>query len=77
MTGLTFIYTPQSSGLSVNQQSKIIELVDGSGLYSSSKKMNTKWKNMRRLIDDLENDPNVRLLIGPALTDRLRGLDFF
>ena len=52
--------------------------VDGEwNFYSSTKKMNTKWKNMRRLIDDLENDPNVRLLIGPALTDRLRGLDFF
>ena len=61
-------------GLSVEHQNKIIDLVNGRGLYASSKRMNTQWKDMRKLIDDLECDPNVRALIGPALTDRLREL---
>ena len=74
MTGMEFIYTSQSMGLSVEHQSKIIELADGRGLYSSSKRMNIRWKDMRKLIDDLESQPNVRSLIGPPLTDRLRNL---
>lgn len=74
MTGLEFIYTGHSMGLSVEHQNKIIDLVNGRGLYASSKRMNTQWKDMRKLIDDLECDPNVRALIGPALTDRLREL---
>ena len=71
MTGLEFIYTPQSMGLSVDQQSKIIDLADGRGMFSSNRKMNVKWRDMRNLISDLNADPKVKSLIGSQLTERL------
>ena len=77
MTGLEFTYTKHSMGLSIENQNKVIELADGRSVYSSNKRMNTQWKDIRNLINDLEHDPNVRARIGPALTDRLRGLDTF
>lgn len=72
MTGLEFIYTPSATGMSVEHQDKLIELVDGRGMYSSSKKMNVKWKDMRNLLNDLHSNPNVRAFLGPNLTERLQ-----
>lgn len=77
MTGLEFTYTKHSMGLSIENQNKVIELADGRSVYSSNKRMNTQWKDIRNLINDLEHDPNVRARVGPALTDRLRELDTF
>jgi len=71
MTGLEFIYTSGSRGLSVEHQNKIIELVDGRGMYSSSRKMNVKWKDIRNLINDLNTNPNVKSLIGNQLAEYL------
>ena len=71
MTGLEFIYTPSASGLTVEQQSRLIELVDGRGMYSSQRKMNVRWRDMRSLINDLEVDANSRSLIGQAITQQL------
>ena len=71
MTGLEFIYTPSASGLTVEQQSRLIEVVDGRGMYSSQRKMNVKWRDMRSLINDLEVDANARSLIGQAITRQL------
>ena len=71
MTGLEFIYTPTANGLTVEQQSRLIELVDGRGMYSSQRKINVKWRDMRSLINDLEVDAKVRSLIGQTITQRL------
>jgi len=71
MTGLEFIYTPHGLGLTVEQQTKLVELVDGRGMYSSQRKMNVKWRDMRSLINDLEVDANSRSLIGQAITQQL------
>ena len=71
MTGLEFIYTSGSRGLSVEHQNKIIELVDGRGMYSSSGKINVKWKDIRNLINDLNTNPNVKSLIGNQLAEYL------
>ena len=74
MTGLEFIYTPNSAYLSVDQQSKLIRLVDGRGMFSSSQKMNVKWRDMRALISDLESNSKIKSLLGTQLTDRLSQL---
>lgn len=74
MTGLEFIYTPSASGLTVEQQSRLIDLVDGRGMYSSQRKMNAKWRDIRDLIDDLGHDPNVRSFWSASITQRLRSL---
>jgi hypothetical protein len=71
MTGLEFIYTSGSRGLSVEHQNKIIDLVDGRGMYSSSRKINVKWKDIRNLINDLKTNPNVKSLIGNQLAEHL------
>jgi superfamily I DNA/RNA helicase len=71
MTGLEFVYSEHSLGLSVEHQEKLIDLVDGRGMYSASRKVNTRWKDMRNLMRDLEIDPKVRLMIGPILTEKL------
>ena len=71
MTGLEFIFTPSASGLTVEQQSRLIDLADGSGKYFSQLKMNVKWRDMRSLINDLEVDANARSLIGQAVTQKL------
>jgi hypothetical protein len=73
MTGLEFIYTPTAIGLTVEQQSKLIELVDGRGMFSSSQKINVKWRDMRALISDMTN-PNTKSLLGPQLTMHLNHL---
>lgn len=73
MTGLEFIYTPTAIGLTVEQQSKLIELVDGRGMFSSSQKFNLKWRDMRALISDMTN-PNTRSLLGAQLTVHLNQL---
>jgi len=73
MTGLEFIYTPSACGLTVEQQSKLIELVDGRGLFSSSQKINVKWRDMRTLISDMTN-PNTRSLLGAQLAMHLNQL---
>jgi superfamily I DNA/RNA helicase len=73
MTGLEFIYTPSASGLTVEQQSRLIELVDGRGMYSSSQKINVKWRDMRALISDM-TDPNTRSLLGAQLAMHLNQL---
>jgi len=73
MTGLEFIYTPTAIGLTVEQQSKLIELVDGRGMFSSSQKINVKWRDMRALISDMTN-PNTRSLLGAQLAMHLNQL---
>ena len=73
MTGLEFIYTPPAIGLTVEQQSKLIELVDGRGMFSSSQKINVKWRDMRALISDMTN-PNTRSLLGAQLAMHLNQL---
>ena len=74
MTGLEFIYTPTARGLTVEQQSRLIEFVDGRGMFSSSQKMNVKWRDMRALISDSKSNPNTKALIGPQLTMHLNQL---
>ena len=74
MTGLEFIYTPTARGLTVEQQSRLIEFVDGRGMFSSSQKMNIKWRDMRALISDSKSNPNTKVLIGPQLTMHLNQL---
>ena len=74
MTGFEFIYTLVSLGLSVEQQSKIIDLVDGRGMFSSSRKMNIKWRDMRGLISDLRDNPNTKSLLGNQLSEQLTKL---
>jgi hypothetical protein len=74
MTGLEFIYTPTARGLTVEQQSRLIEFVDGRGMFSSSQKMNVKWRDMRALISDSKSNPNTKALIGPQLTMLLNQL---
>jgi superfamily I DNA/RNA helicase len=74
MTGLEFIYTPIARGLTVEQQSRLIEFVDGRGMFSSSQKMNVKWRDMRALISDSKSNPNTKALISPQLTMLLNQL---
>ena len=75
MTGFEFIYTPEALGLSVEHQNKLIDLVDGRGMYSSSKKINVKWRDIRSLFNDVVNDANVRALLGQSLTEHLCNLE--
>ena len=74
-TGLEFIYTNRARGLSVEHQTKLVELVDGRGMYSKSKDFSTKWRDMRSLINNVQSDPKVRSFGGPSLTEFLLDLN--
>lgn len=74
MTGLEFIYTHRAIGLNVEHQNKLIELVDGRGMYSKNKDINTRWRDMRSLINNVQSDPKVRSFVGPSLTELLLDL---
>ena len=74
MTGENFIYTKAALGLSVDQQNKLVELVDGRGLWSSSKKEYVKWRDIRDLAKDLTISPQSRSVVGPLLYEKIYNL---
>lgn len=74
MTGLEFIYTHRAIGLKVEHQNKLIKLVDGRGTYSKNKDINTRWRDIRSLINNVQSDPKVRSFVGPSLTELLLDL---
>jgi hypothetical protein len=71
MTGLDFIYSEYAIGMTVEQQDRLINLVDGKGLFSSEKRARIKWRDMRSLLDDIPNDPNSRMVVGQTLLKTL------
>ena len=74
MTGLDFIYSEYAIGMTVEQQDRLINLVDGKGLFSSEKRARIKWKDMRSLLNDIKHDANSRMAIGQALLKTLSKL---
>ena len=74
MTGLDFIYSEYAIGMTVEQQDRLINLVDGKGLFSSEKRARIKWKDMRSLLNDIPNDPNSRTVVGQTLLKTLAAL---
>tara|TARA_B100000963_G_scaffold308782_1_gene284402 strand:- start:967 stop:3540 length:2574 start_codon:yes stop_codon:yes gene_type:complete len=74
MTGLDFIYSEYAIGMTVEQQDRLINLVDGKGLFSSEKRAHIKWRDMRSLLNDILNDPNSRMVVGQTLLKTLADL---
>ena len=72
LTGLQFIYTAYSLGLSLEAQNKLIELVDGKGLKAATGGRRLKWQNMASLLADLIESRHHDLQFGPVVAAELR-----
>ena len=64
ITGKEFLYSKNALGLSIENQNKISELIDGKGLFSASRNCYIKWKDIKSAITDAQNSPIARSILG-------------
>ena len=60
---------PVPSGLSLEAQDKLIDLVDGRGLQAAGGGGRLKWPNMRSLLNDLHSTRKYDLTFGPNVAE--------
>ena len=72
LTGLQFVYTAHSLGLSLEAQDKLIELVDGRGLLRAKGGPRLKWQNISSVVADLVENHRPDQQLGPTVAAQLR-----
>ncbi len=65
LNGREFLYTPQSLGWSIEAIRKIDELVDGRERTRGGHR--TRWRDLKILYRDLENEPRARTIFGAVV----------
>jgi hypothetical protein len=71
LDGEQFCYAKSVLGLSLEAQTKLRELVDARGLRSSAGGR-VKWAKVGDILADIDREPRVRRLFGPATSVEIR-----
>lgn len=74
LTGSQFLYTGYAIGLSLEAQSKLVELATGRGAVRGGTNQKVRWENVGALLEDVSSSRSYDLKVGRVVADELRAL---